>query len=166
MNRRVLLMVIAVFFLAMVVTPVSAGEPKIEDYIFIWHVAKSGDVVMDIEKTQKTLQVVLRSPGGALGRISATPSQAEMIGAVMKKANEYYDKQSNSQDSKSEDMVPAGDYKVYFTSKRGRDFKVSVRGPKTFGGAALMGQEDAITLSEFMMKAKKYAALVNKKINP
>jgi|SaaInl7_200m_RNA_FD_contig_71_57455_length_919_multi_4_in_0_out_0_2 hypothetical protein len=166
MYRKITLIVIAIMFFGVSFSPVDAKEPKIEDYIFIWHAAKVGDVVMDIEKTRKTLQVVLRSPGGALGRVSATPSQAEIIGEVLKKTNEYYDKQSQSQDSKSEDMAPAGDYKIYFTSKRGRDFKVSVRGPKAFGGAALMGQEEAITMSGFLLQAKKFAALVNKKINP
>ena len=166
MHKKMALIVISILFLGVSLSPVSAKELKIEDYIFIWHAAKAGDVTMDIEKTRETLQVVLSSPGGALGRVSATPSQAEVIGEVLKKTNEYYDKQASSQDSKSEDMAPAGDYKVYFTSKRGRDFKVSVRGPKTFGGAALMGQEEAITISKFLLQSKKYAALVNKKINP
>ncbi len=166
MYKKIALVVISVLFLGVFSNPVSADEPKIEDYIFIWHAAKAGDVAMDIEKTREKLQVVLQSPGGALGRISATPSQAEVIGAVLKKTNEYYDKQSKSQDSKSEDMAPAGDYKVYFSSSRGRNFKVSVRGPKAFGGAALMGQEEAMTMSGFLLQAKKYAALVNKKINP
>ena len=55
---------------------------------------------------------------------------------------------------------------VYFSSSRGRNFKVRVSGPKAFGGAALMGQEEAMTMSGFLLQAKKYAALVNKKINP
>ena len=166
MYKKIALVVISILFLVVFSTPVNAEEPKIEDYIFIWHAAKAGDVAMDIEKTREKLQVVLKSPGGALARISATPSQAEVIGAVLKKTNEYYDKQSKSQDSKSEDMAPAGDYKVYFSSSRGRNFKVRVSGPKAFGGAALMGQEEAMTMSGFLLQAKKYAALVNKKINP
>jgi|GEM_PF-1548270 len=166
MGRKTISFLISIFVLGVFSTPVRAAEPKIEDYIFIWYVAKVGDVAMDIEKTRKSLQVVLSSPGGALGRVSASPDQAELIAAVLKKADEYYDKQANSQDLKSEDMVPAGEYKVYFTSNRGRNFKVSVRGPKTFGGAALMGQKEAMTLSEFLLKAKQYAALVDKKINP
>ncbi len=167
MAKNAVSILMSVFFLGMFfLAPAGADEPQIKDYIFIWHVAKAGDVAMDIEKTPGDLQVVLQSPGGALGRVSASPEQAELIAGVLKKANEYYDKQSNSQDSKSEDVAPAGDYKVYFTSNRGRNFKVSVRGPETFSGAALMGQEEAITLSGYLAKARKYAALVNKKINP
>jgi len=166
MYRKIAVFVIAILFVCVSFSPVSAEEPKIEDYIFIWHVAKAGDVSMDIEKTPKTLQVVLQSPGGALGRVSATPSQAEVIGEVLKRADEYHEKQSKSQDRKSEDLVTAGDHKVYFTSKRGQNFTVSVRGPETFGGAALMGHKEAVAMSAFLLQAKKLAALVDKKINP
>lgn len=110
MYKKMALIVISILFLGVSLSPVSAKELKIEDYNFIWHAAKAGDVTMDIEKTRETLQVVLNTPGGALGRVSATPSQAEVIGEVLKKTNEYYDKQASSQDSKSEDTAPAGDY--------------------------------------------------------
>jgi len=166
MYRKTALIVIAILFMCVSFSPVNAEEPKIEYYIFIWHVAKSGDVGMDIEKTQQGVKVILRSPGGPLGRVSATPSRAEEIGEVLKKTDDYYEKQAKSQDRKSEDLVAVGDYKVSFTSKRGRDFTVSVRGPEIFGGAALMGQKEAVAMSAFLLKAKKLAALVDKKINP
>ena len=91
MYKKIALVVVSILFLVVFSIPVNAEEPKIEDYIFIWHAAKAGDVAMDIEKTREKLQVVLKSPGGALARISATPSQAEVIGAVLKKTNEYSD---------------------------------------------------------------------------
>ncbi len=163
---RKALMVIATLFLGAYLNPVNAEVPKIEDYVFTWHVAKSGDAALDVEKTQDNLRLILRTPGGALGRVSANPSQAEKIGEVLSKTEEYYDNQVKSQDSKSEDMVPAGEYKVYFSSNRGRNFKVSVRGPKAIGGAALMGKKEALTMSGFLLQAEELADLVNKKINP
>ena len=143
----------------------NAQEYTIGDYDFTWRVAKVGDVKMEIQKKPGSLLVILASPGGRLGRLSLTPSQAKAVGEVLKKTGEYYDKQMKNKEPNVDELASAGDYKVYFSSSRGMKFKVSVR-KSVVGAAVLMSKDQALKMGKYLGDAEKMAALVNDRVNP
>ncbi len=165
MSKRSFLFLMALYLCAFVSTAY-AEALKISDYVFTWYAAGVEDVKMDIEKKPAGVSVVLRSPGGPIARVSTTPEQAIEIAKVLKTTDTYYDKQMKAMDLNAEDMVPVGDFKVYFTSKRGRNFQVSVRGAGALSAAVLMTRNQALKIADHLLKAKKMAALVNQRIKP
>jgi hypothetical protein len=139
---------------------------KIKDYVFTWTVFRAPNLEMNIEKKPEGVMAVLAGPGGGLGRISATPKEAKAIGEVLKKTKEYYDKQMSKQEMNANDLVEVGNFKVSFTSSRGKNFGVSVSTSKTFSAAANMSKEDALAVAPYLCQAPEMAALVKKRINP
>lgn len=153
------------FLLAVFGGSANAEKLEISDYLFVWHAVKVGDVKMDIEKGPEGLSIIMHSPGGPLAKVSATPDQIIAIAKVLQKSNDYYNKQMQKQDYKAEDMVPVmDDFKVYFTSSRGKDFQVSLRSAAAFSAAVLMTRDEALKMAEEMLKVKEMVALVNQHV--
>jgi hypothetical protein len=143
-----------------------SADFQIKDYVFTWTVFKAPDLKMDIVKKPEGVMVVLASPGGKLGRISAAPEQAKAIGEVLKKTQEYYKKQMSQAEPNANDLVEVGDFKVSFTSSRGRNFGVSVTTAKVFSSAVKMSREGALAVSPYLCQAPDMTAYMNERINP
>jgi hypothetical protein len=162
----------ALLFLAVLIpcagsTAVQAEPLAITDYSFVWHAAKVQDVSMDIEKSPEGLFVAISSPGGPLATVYATPNQAIAIAEVLKKTEDYYSKQMRDMDFNAEDVVPVQNlFKVYFSSSRGQNFMVRLRGINAFSAAVNMTRQEALGIIEHLLKAKEMAALVNERIRP
>jgi hypothetical protein len=165
MYKKIFLVLIVVG-LAISFGTANAQDYTISDYDFTWRVAKAGDVRVAVQKNPSGILIILRGPGAGLGRVSMTPSQAKAVGAVLKTTEEYYNKQKKNPVGRSEDMVSAGDYRVYFSSSaRGKSFQVGV---KTSDAAAtvLMNKDQALKMGKYLGDAEKMTALVNDHIKP
>lgn len=164
MHKKIFL-IVNILCLAVFFSFASAQEYTIGDYNFTWRVAKAGDVRMNVQKNPKGVSIGLSSPGGGLARLTMTPLQAMAVGDVLKKTGGYYDEQMKKMDPNMEKMVSAGDHTVYFSSSRGKNFKVSVR-KSAAGAAVLMSKDQAIKMGKYLGDAEKMAALVNDRIKP
>lgn len=120
---------------------------------------------MQIQKKPAGVSVILASPGGRLARLTMTPSRAKAVGEALKNTGEYYDKQMKNKEPNAEDMVSAGDYRVYFSSSRGMKFQVSVR-KSIVGAAVLTNKDQALKMGKYLGDAEKMAALVNDRVRP
>ncbi len=165
MYKKIFL-VLSVVGLSIFFGTANAQEYTINDYDFTWRVVKVGDVSMAVQKNPSGVLIILRGPGGGLGRLSMTPFQAKAVGAVLKTTEEYYNKQKKSPVGKSEDMASAGDYRVYFSSSaRGKSFQVGVK--KSDAAATVqMNKDQALKMGKYLGDAEKMAALVNDRIKP
>ena len=164
MNKKVFL-IVNMLCLALFFSFANAQEYTIGDYDFTWRAAKIGDVKMDLQKNPKGVSIVLSSPGGGLARLNMTPLQAVAVGQALEKTGGYYDEQMKKQDPNMEEMVSAGDHRVYFSSSRGKKFQVSVR-KSTAGAAVLMDKDQALKMEKYLGDAEKMATLVNERIRP
>ena len=164
MNKKVFL-IFNMLCLALFFSFANAQEYTIGDYDFTWRVAKVGDVRMDVQKNPKGVSIVLRGPGGGLGRLNMTPPQAKVVGDVLKSTGAYYDEQMKKKDPNVDQMVTAGNHRVYFSSSRGKKFQVSVR-KSTAGAAVLMDKDQALKMGKYLRDAEKMATLVNDRIRP
>ena len=164
MNKKIFL-IVNTLCLALFFSFANAQEYTIGDYDFTWRVAKVGDVRMNVQKNPKDVSIVLAGPGGGLARLNMTPLQAVAVGQALEKTGEYYDEQMKKQDPNMEEMVSAGDHRVYFTSSRGKKFQVSVR-KSTAGAAVLMDKDQALKMGKYLRDAEKMATLVNEHIRP
>jgi hypothetical protein len=164
MNKKGFL-IINVLCLTLFFSFASAQKYAIEDYDFTWRAAKVGNVRMNVKKTPKGTAIVLAGPGGGLARLNMTPLQAVAVGDALAKTGEYYDDQMKQQDPDMEKLVSAGDHRVYFSSSRGKKFKVSVR-KSAAGAAVLMDKDQALKMGKFLRDAERMATLVNERIKP
>ena len=144
----------------------NAADFAIKDYIFTWYVANEGTSKIEIQKSPEGLSVILRSLGGPLTTLSIPPSQAKMIGEVLKKTEDYYREQEKSDDMKSSKTIRSGSYKVTFSSKQGSNFVVEISESKVFGSAVLWSKDTALKLGKYLRKAEAIAAFANKRIRP
>ena len=164
MNKKVFL-IVSMICLALIFSFANAQEYTIGDYDFTWRAAKAGNVRMDVQKNPKGVSIILRGPGGGLARLNMTPSQAKVVGDVLKSTGAYYDEQMKKKDPNVDQMVTAGDHRVYFSSSRGKKFQVSVR-KSAAGAAVLMNKDQALKMGKYLGDAEKMAALVNERIRP
>ncbi|MBU0733367.1 MAG: hypothetical protein ABIE47_15430 [Pseudomonadota bacterium] len=145
--------------------PLAAAEDfVIKDYVFTWYVAEVEEAKIEIHKSPKGVAVILKSLGGPLASLSIPPSQATAIGEVLKKTEEYYNEQKKSEDLKSSKAVPAGNYRVTFSSKQGSSFVVSVAESKVLGAAVLLSKDAAIKVEKYLLKAEAMAAFADKQV--
>lgn len=143
----------------------NAGSYTIDDYVFVWHVAKEGSAKVDVQKSPEGVFMVLSGPGGRLARLNIVPAQAEAIAKVLNETGAHYDNQMKKQDPNMSKSVSAGDYTVTFSSSRGRNFQVGVR--KSAAGALVsMKKEQALKIAGYLKDSQKLAQLVNERINP
>ena len=84
---------------------------------------------------------------------------------ALEKTMVFYDEQMKKQDPNMEEMVSAGDHKVYFSSSRGKKFQISVR-KSTAGAAVLLGKDQSLKMGKYLRDAEKMATLVNDRIRP
>lgn len=159
-------LIVSVLCLSMFFSFANAQEYTIGEYVFTWYAAKAGEVKMDIQKDPSGVSVVLSSPGGRLARLTMTPSEAMAVGDVLGKIDGYYNKQKKGPVTKTEDMVSAGDHKVYFSSSQGRNFQVRVTTSKAFSAAVNMSKKEGLKMGKYLRDAGKMAALVNERVKP
>ena len=164
MNKKIFL-VVNMLCLSLFFSFANAQDYTIGDYDFTWRAAKVGDVRMDVQKNPKGVSIVLAGPGGGLARLTMTPLQAVAVGQALEKTMVFYDEQMKKQDPNMEEMVSAGDHKVYFSSSRGKKFQISVR-KSTAGAAVLLDKDQALKMGKYLRGAEKLATLVNDRIRP
>ncbi|MBW1867877.1 MAG: hypothetical protein JRF52_05040 [Deltaproteobacteria bacterium] len=142
-----------------------AEDFVIKDYIFTWYVVNEGTAKMEIQKSPEGLSVILKTIG-PLTTLSIPPSQAKMIGEVLKKTEAYYREQEKSDDLKSSKTIRSGRYKVTFSSKQGSNFVVEIAESKVLGSAVLWSKDTALKLGKYLRKAEAIAAFADKRIRP
>jgi len=142
-----------------------AEDFVIKDYIFTWYVVNEGTAKMEIQKSPEGLSVILKTLG-PLTTLSIPPSQAKMIGEVLKKTEDYYNEQKKSDDLKSSKTIPSGNYKVTFSSKQGSNFVVEIAESKVFGSAVLWSKDAALKIGRYLRKAEAMTAFADKRIRP
>ncbi len=142
-----------------------AEDFVIKDYIFTWYVVNEGTAKMEIQKSPEGLSVILKTIG-PLTTLSIPPSQAKMIGEVLKKKEDYYREQEKSDDLKSSKTIRSGRYKVTFSSKQGSNFVVEIAESKVLGSAVLWSKDTALKLGKYLVKAEAIAAFADKRITP
>ena len=165
MSKKVM-MIVCLFCLSLFLPSAHAEDFVIKDYLFTWHIAKVGEVTMDIQKSPEGTAVVLRSLGGPLATLLIPPSQAKEIGELLNKTEDYYSEQKKSEDMKSSKTVFTGNYRVTFSSKQGSSFVASIAEFKVLGAAVLLGKDPAVEIGTYLRKAPEMAALVNDRIKP
>ena len=147
--------------------PVANAEDfAIKDYIFTWYVANDGTSSVEIQKSPEGLSVILKSMGGPLTTLYVPPTQAQMIGEVLRKTEDYYREQKESDDLKSSRTIRSGIYKITFSSRQGSSFTVEIAETKVFGSAALWSKDTALKLGKYLRKAEAMAAFADKRIRP
>ena len=110
--------------------------------------------------------MILKSLGGPLTTLSIPPSQTKMIGEALKKTEDYYNEQKESDDWKSSETVAVGNYKITFSSKQGSSFVAEIAESKTFGSAVLLSKEAALKIGKYLREAEAMAAFADKRIRP
>lgn len=158
--------IISVLFLTVPLSLSSAADLVISDYTFTWHVVKAGHVNMAVQKEEDSLMIILSSPGGRLGTLALSPAQAEAIGDVLSKTEDYYNKQKDSRDMKPLDTVPVGENEITFSSEQGNNFEVRVQQSKLFSAAVLLNKNEALMISKYLKKSKEMALFVDSRIKP
>ena len=164
MKRKYFLMVTALC-LAIFLGLANAQEYRISDYDFVWHVARAGDIAVDVQENPKGVSIVLAGAGGGLARLAMTPLQAVAVADVLKKTREFYDVQMKKKDPNMANKVSAGDHTVPFSSSRGRNFKVNVR-KSVVGALVAMDMDQALKMVTTMKDSEKLVRLVNERIKP
>ena len=163
--KKVMVMAL-MFFVASLVVSVHAEEYVIKDYTFTWHIIKYGGTTMEIQKTPEALVVIFGQPTIPLCALTISPAQANGVGELLKKTEDYYQIQKESEDVSSSDTLFSHNCEVNFSSKQGRDFKVRVKQDKVFGPVALMTKDEAIEVGKYLRQAEQMAAFVDKRIRP
>ena len=146
----------------------SAEESIIKDYTFTWHVARTmiGGTTIEIQKTPEALVVIFGRTGIPLCALTVSPVQADAVGIMLKKTNDYYESQEKSEDMTSSDTLTANNCVVTFSSKQGRNFEVRVKQDGAFGPVVLMEREEAIEAGKYLRQAEQMASFADKRIRP
>ncbi|EFK09686.1 conserved hypothetical protein [delta proteobacterium NaphS2] len=163
--KKVMVMAL-MFFVASFVVSVHAEEYVIKDYTFTWHIIKYGGTTMEIQKTPAALVVIFGQPTIPLCALTISPEQANAVGELLNKTEDYYQIQRESEDVSSSDTLFSHNCEVNFSSKQGRDFKVRVKQDKIFGSVVLMTKDEAVEVGKYLRQAEQMAAFVDKRIRP
>ena len=109
----------------------------------------------------------LSSMGGRIATIDLTGAQAEAIGKILAKAEDYYSKYKAKWDKGSSDVVKAGPYRVTFSSKAGADgFKIKLDQDKMFSSVVHFSKESALEIAKHLQHAEEMISYVDKRIKP
>jgi prophage DNA circulation protein len=168
MNRTGLLIVAGLLVAACTVvlsgqsaTSHPAEEFTVEEYDFEWIVAKSGDAKLSVEKTQEA--TVIRLSHG-MNSLSMVAKDAEAVGAVLAKTDDYWKKMKGS-DKDVRESVEGGKHVVTFWNSPKYGFSVSVREAGSFAMSSVsLKRDEAKLFAPHMQKAQKMAAFVDRKI--
>ena len=155
-------------FLGMFVMSAHAEEFVIKDYTFTWHVARTmiGGTTIEVQKTPEALVVIFGRTSIPLCALTVSPVQANAVGELLKKTEEYYQLQKKTDDPSSSDTLTAHNCVVNFSSKQGRDFKVRVKQNEVFGPVVLMEREEAIEAGKYLRKVEQMASFADKRVRP
>jgi len=164
--KKGMLLLACTVFLSIFVMPVHAEEFVINDYTFTWHVAKYGGTTMEIQKTPEALVVIFGRPSVPLCALTISPVQANAVGQLLKKTEEYYEMQKKSDDLSSSDTLSANNCTVNFSSKQGREFRIRVKQKELFGPVVLMERDEAIEIGKYLRQAEEMASFADKRIRP
>ncbi|MBN2579141.1 MAG: hypothetical protein JXB10_09135 [Pirellulales bacterium] len=137
-----------------------ADEFVIDDYEFYWTVATAGEAKLRIEKNEDSTTVYLCK---SMDGISFTPEEAEKIGAALLRVNHYYAKMQNCKKKLSE-TVAAGEHEVIFSHHPKYGFSIIIRAKEEFISHVSLDRKAALKFSPCLIKAKRLAAFVDKKI--
>jgi len=165
--KKLVLMTFMIF-MGMFVITAHAEEFVIRDYTFTWHVARTmiGGTTIEIQKTPEALVVIFGRTGIPLCALTVSPAQANAVGIMLKKTNDYYEAQKKSEDTTSSDTLTANNCVVTFSSKQGRNFEVRVKQDGSFGPVVLMEREEAIEAGKYLRQAEQMASFADKRIRP
>ena len=89
-----------------------------------------------------------------------------IIGEVLAKTGDYYNRQQKSEDRESEDAVRSGEYRLTSSSSQGDNFEVKIDKPAAFSAAVLLAKDEALMIGESLRNAEKMAEIVNARIKP
>jgi hypothetical protein len=163
--KKAVFITTTLFCMVLMSNVANAGSYTIDDYFFVWHVAKEGSAKVDVQKSPEGVFMVLSGPGGRLARLDIVPAQAEAISEVLNETGAHYDEQMKKQHPNMSKAVSAGDYTVTFSSSRGKNFQVDVR--KSAAGALVsMNKEQALKIAPYLKDSQKLAQIVNERIKP
>ncbi len=146
--------------------PVYGEEFVIEDYTFTWHVVKYGGTSMQIQKTPAALVVIFGQPSIPLCALTVSPVQANAIGELLQKTEDYYESQKKSDDLSSSNSLFSNNCEVNFSSKQGREFRIRVKQNDVFGPVVLMERDEAIEIGKYLRQAEQMASFADKRIRP
>jgi hypothetical protein len=165
--KKLVLMAFMIF-MGMFVITAHAEEFAIKDYTFTWHVARTmiGGTTVEIQKTPEALVVIFGRTGIPLCALTVSPVQANAVGIMLKKTNDYYEAQKKSEDMTSTDSLTAHNCVVTFSSKQGRNFEVRVKQDGSFGPVVLMEREEAIEAGKYLRQTEQMASFADKRIRP
>ena len=144
-----------------------AGGFTINDYTFSWKVAEAGHVTLKIVKDPSSTLVALSSMGGRIATIRMTGGQAEAVGKVLAKAEDYYRKYKAKWDKGSSDVVEAGPYRVTFSSNAAAEgFKIKLDQDKMFSPVVHFTKDTALEIAKHLQHAGEMVSYVDKRIKP
>ncbi len=157
---------VCVVFLGILAVPAHAEEFVIENYTFTWHVVKYGGTSMEIQKTPEALVVIFGQPSIPLCALTVSPVQANAIGELLQKTEDYYESQKKSDDLSSSNSLFSNNCEVNFSSKQGREFRIRVKQNDVFGPVVLMERDEAIEIGKYLRQAEQMASFADKRIRP
>ncbi len=111
----------------------SAMAFEVTKYDFTWNIAEAGKAALVIQKTPEAgTQVILKSTQRMMGGdIKLTTANAEALGKVFLKVDDYYNRMKDKNSDTATEKV--GDYKVLF-SQSSSGFWITITPPNSLMG--------------------------------
>jgi len=164
MRKKVFLLILLATLTALP-SLIHAESFAITNYTFSWTVAEAGHVTLKILKEPSRSVVSLSSLGGRIAKIYLTGTQAEAVGKILAKAEDYYSKYKAKWDKGSSDVVKVGPYRVTFSSNRGAgDFAIKLDEDKMFSPVVHFSKESALEMAKHLQRAEEMISYVDKHI--
>jgi hypothetical protein len=139
-------------------------ELAIDRFHFTWTVVEAGKTQFLIEKDEKSTKAGMRHRGGLIsgGQISIALEDAEAVGIVLARTDEFFEKLKGTKDQT--ERIKAGGMQVVFSTTDTGDFQVEVSPKKWKRVFAILTRAEAKALAGPMKKAVKAGALLDQKI--
>ncbi len=166
-RKLILILGVSGFFLTTFLPCSIAKDFAVEDYTFKWSDIQVGSVRIEFHKQKDRLGFLLSwSPHGRLSSLFLSASEAKAISKALMQADDYLQKQKKASVVKpSKDAVPVEHYRVTFSSRAGKNFKVEVDRHKAFSAIVRMNARTAMEIGKTLSKAEEMADFVNSRIN-
>lgn len=153
-NTHLLLFLIV--FLTSSVSAAKYTPYKIDDYNFLWHVVKIGNVTMDVNKTQNG-EFINFASGYSL--IQITPKEAVILSKILNDPKKYYNKMSDEGEMK----IKQTSLMIRISETAHYDLILYIHKKDEYRSITLT-QKEAIDISQYLKHAKQMIKQVNKKI--
>lgn len=137
-------------------------EFAIEEFDFVWKVAAQGEDRLLIDKNQERVVVRLQ---GRMESITMTPADAEKVGSVLQRVDEFAAKYKAATGDVSE-TIAAGEMQVRFSSSEKTGFYLSVSSKRLSFSSVLLDRKSAKLFAPHLVKARKMASFVDARIQP